>query len=110
MSLGVAIIIAIIIGALVGLSIGIGTARMFHAPEKQALGAFRTLGEINACNGDPVSHFAFGLGFFLTQLLPQLERGRWPKMLFIELFLTEELLWQKYVREKKIPFKWCAPH
>lgn len=60
------IVVAIVIGALVGLSIGIGTARMFHAPDKQGLGAFRTLGEINACNGDPVSHAAFGLGFFFN--------------------------------------------
>lgn len=60
------IIASIVIGALIGLSIGIGTARMFHAPDKQGLGAFRTLGEINACNGDPVSHFAFGVGFFFN--------------------------------------------
>ena len=39
---------------------------MFHAPEIQAMGAFRTLGEINACKGDPVSHFSFGLGFFFN--------------------------------------------
>ncbi|WP_283272174.1 DUF4311 domain-containing protein [Spiroplasma sp. SV19] len=75
MSIIVAVIISIIIGALVGLAIGIGTARMFHAPEKQALGAFRTLGEINACNGDPVSHFAFGLGFFFNSTASAIGTG-----------------------------------
>ena len=39
---------------------------MFHAPEIQAMGAFRTLGELNACKGDPVSHFSVGLGFFFN--------------------------------------------
>lgn len=60
------VFLSIFAGALVGLATGIGTARMFHAPNKQGLGAFRTLGEINACNGDPVSHVALGLGFFFN--------------------------------------------
>ena len=30
------------------------------------MGAFRTLGELNACKGDPVAHFSFGLGFFFN--------------------------------------------
>lgn len=30
------------------------------------MGAFRTLGELNACEGDPISHFSFGLGFFFN--------------------------------------------
>ena len=44
----------------------IGAARMFNAPTVQALGAFRTLGEMNAAQGDPASHFSFGLGFFFN--------------------------------------------
>ena len=43
-----------------------GAARMFHAPSVQGMGAFRTLGELNACEGDPISHFSFGLGFFFN--------------------------------------------
>ena len=57
---------SLIIGALGGAAGAAGAARMFHAPEIQAMGAFRTLGEINACKGDPVSHFSFGLGFFFN--------------------------------------------
>lgn len=60
------LLLSLIVGSTTGLAIGIGTARMFHAPKKQGLGAFRTLGEINACNGDPISHTAFGLGFFFN--------------------------------------------
>ena len=30
------------------------------------MGAFRTLGELNSCEGDPASHFSFGLGFFFN--------------------------------------------
>ncbi len=45
---------------------------MFHAPNTQGLGAFRTLGEMNACMGDPASHFSFGLGFSLMHGLLQL--------------------------------------
>ena len=57
---------SLIIGALGGAAVAAGAARMFHAPEIQAMGAFRTLGELNACKGDPVSHFSFGLGFFFN--------------------------------------------
>lgn len=57
---------SIIIGAIGGGCIAAGAARMFHAPEVQAMGAFRTLGEMNACNGDPIAHFSFGLGFFFS--------------------------------------------
>ncbi|MEX3175517.1 DUF4311 domain-containing protein, partial [Serratia quinivorans] len=55
---------SLIIGGLVGGGVGAGAARMFHAPTTQGMGAFRTLGELNACEGDPASHFSFGLGFF----------------------------------------------
>lgn len=53
-------------GASAGFAVSAGVARMFKAPEVQALGAFRTLGEINSCNADPASHFAFGAGFLLN--------------------------------------------
>jgi uncharacterized protein (TIGR03580 family) len=57
---------SIIIGALVGGAVAAGAARMFYAPEVQSMGAFRTLGELNACKGDPIAHFSFGLGFFFN--------------------------------------------
>jgi uncharacterized protein (TIGR03580 family) len=57
---------SLIIGLLVGFAVGVGAARMFNAPTVQALGAFRTLGEMNASEGDPASHFSFGLGFFFN--------------------------------------------
>jgi len=57
---------SLIIGGLVGVGVGAGAARMFHAPATQGMGAFRTLGELNACEGDPASHFSFGLGFFFN--------------------------------------------
>lgn len=60
------IIYSAIIGIIGGGCIAAGAARMFHAPEIQAMGAFRTLGELNACNGDPIAHFSFGLGFFFS--------------------------------------------
>lgn len=60
------IIYSIIIGVIGGGCIAAGAARMYHAPEVQAMGAFRTLGEMNACNGDPIAHFSFGLGFFFS--------------------------------------------
>lgn len=60
------IIYSAIIGIIGGGCIAAGAARMFHAPEVQAMGAFRTLGELNACNGDPIAHFSFGLGFFFS--------------------------------------------
>lgn len=60
------IIYSAIIGIIGGGCIAAGAARMFHAPEVQSMGAFRTLGELNACNGDPIAHFFFGLGFFFS--------------------------------------------
>jgi len=57
---------SLIIGGLIGISVGVGAAKLFHIPEKQAMGAFRTLGELNACKGDAVSHFSFGLGFLFN--------------------------------------------
>ncbi|MGL4980211.1 MAG: DUF4311 domain-containing protein [Plesiomonas sp.] len=57
---------SLIIGGLVGVGLGAGAARMFHAPTVQGMGAFRTLGELNSCEGDPASHFSFGLGFFFN--------------------------------------------
>lgn len=57
---------SVIIGLILGAAISAGAARMFHAPETQGLGAFRTLGELNACSGDPVAHFSFGLGFLFN--------------------------------------------
>lgn len=60
------IIKSLIIGAIGGAAVAAGAARMFHAPEVQAMGAFRTMGELNACKGDPVAHFSFGLGFFFN--------------------------------------------
>ncbi|MBP2098739.1 DUF4311 domain-containing protein [Enterococcus rivorum] len=57
---------SILIGGCVGFAVGVGAARMFHAPSTQGLGAFRTLGEMNACEGDAASHFSFGLGFFFN--------------------------------------------
>lgn len=62
----VILIKSLIIGALVGFGVGAGAARMFHAPATQGMGAFRTLGELNACQGDPIAHFSFGLGFFFN--------------------------------------------
>ncbi|WP_250229301.1 DUF4311 domain-containing protein [Anaeropeptidivorans aminofermentans] len=60
------VIKSIIVGALAGGGAAGGAARMYHAPEIQGMGAFRTLGEMNACNGDPLSHFSYGLGFFFS--------------------------------------------
>lgn len=57
---------SIIIGGLCGFGVGAGAARMFHAPTVQGMGAFRTLGELNSCEGDPAAHFSFGLGFFFN--------------------------------------------
>jgi len=60
------IIKSLIVGVLVGGAITAGAVRMFKAPEVMGLGAFRTLGEMNASEGDSISHFSFGLGFFVT--------------------------------------------
>lgn len=69
------IIYSLIIGAIGGGCIAAGAARMFHAPKVQAMGAFRTLGELNACNGDLLSHFSFGLGFFFNAAASALATG-----------------------------------
>lgn len=66
---------SILIGAIVGLGVGAGAARMFHAPEVQAAGAFRTLGEMNACLGDPISHFSFGFSFLINCAVNNLATG-----------------------------------
>lgn len=60
------IIKSLIIGAIGGGAIAVGTSRMFYAPEVQSMGAFRTIGELNACKGDSLTHFSFGLGFFFN--------------------------------------------
>lgn len=60
------IIKSLIVGLLVGGTISAGAVRMFKAPEVMGMGAFRTLGEMNASDGDSVSHFSFGLGFLVT--------------------------------------------
>lgn len=66
---------SLIIGALGGAAAGAGAARMFYAPEVQAMGAFRTLGELNACKGDGVAHFSFGLGFFFNAAAQAMASG-----------------------------------
>lgn len=66
MEILIVILKSVIIGGLMGFSAALGAARMFHSPTVQALGAFRTLGEMNACEGDDASHFSFGLGFFFN--------------------------------------------
>ncbi len=55
-----------VVGALAGAGAAGGAARMFHAPNVQGMGAFRTLGEMNACNGDPLAHFSYGVGFLFS--------------------------------------------
>ena len=69
------IIYSAIIGIIGGGCIAAGPARMFHAPEIQSMGAFRTLGELNACNGDPIAHFSFGLGFFFSSAASAVAAG-----------------------------------
>ena len=69
------IIYSAIIGIIGGGCIAAGAARMFHAPEIQSMGAFRTLGELNACNGDPIAHFSFGLGFFFSSAASAVAAG-----------------------------------
>ena len=54
---------AVVVGGLAGFAFAAGAARMFHAPEYQAMGAFRTLGEMNACRGDPIADLSFGASF-----------------------------------------------
>ncbi len=60
------VIKSLIIGMIGGAAVAAGAARMFHAPKVQSMGAFRTLGELNACKGDAVTHFSFGLGFLFN--------------------------------------------
>lgn len=62
----VIIVKSLIIGALARAGVGAGAARMFFAPKVQAAGAFRTIGEMNACLGDPVAHFSFGFSFYIS--------------------------------------------
>jgi len=57
---------AVIVGGFAGFAFGAGAARMFHAPRYQAMGAFRTLGEMNACKGDPIAHLSFGASFIAS--------------------------------------------
>ena len=57
---------SVIVGALCGFSVGAAAARMFFAPKIMVAGAFRTMGELNACMGDPVSHISFGLSYMLN--------------------------------------------
>ena len=71
----VILIKSLIIGLFGGAAVAAGAARMFHAPELQAMGAFRTLGELNACQGDPASHFSFGLGFVATSAVENAAAG-----------------------------------
>ncbi len=60
------IIKSLIIGLLGGSAVAAGAARMFHTPNSQSMGAFRTLGELNACQGDSAAHLSFGLGFLFN--------------------------------------------
>lgn len=57
-----------LIGVLTGFPVGVGVARMYFIPKVQAMGAFRTLGELNAAQGDAVSHISFGLSWFFNSL------------------------------------------
>lgn len=57
---------SLIIGFIGGAAIAAGAARMFHTPNSQSMGAFRTLGELNACQGDSMAHWSFGLGFLFN--------------------------------------------
>lgn len=57
---------SLIIGALGGSTLAAGASLMFYAPKVQSMGSFRTIGELNACKGDPISHFSFGLGFLFN--------------------------------------------
>jgi len=64
--MGIILLKSIILGALVGGAAAAGASRMYHAPKVQSMGSFRTLGELNACKGDAITHFTFGLGFLFT--------------------------------------------
>lgn len=69
------LVYSLIIGAVGGGCIAAGASRMFHAPAIQSMGAFRTLGEMNACNGDYIAHFSFGLGFLFNAAASSLAGG-----------------------------------
>ena len=69
------IIYSAIIGIIGGGCIAAGAARMFHAPEIQSMGSFRSIGELNACNGDPIAHFSFGLGFLFEAAASSVAAG-----------------------------------
>lgn len=69
------IIKSIIIGAIGGGAIAAGASRMFYAPKVQSMGAFRTLGELNACKGDAITHFSFGFGFFFNAAASSVAAG-----------------------------------
>ena len=69
---------SLLIGGLLGFALAQAAARIFHAPQTQGLGAFRTLGEMNA-QGDPASHFSFGLGFSLMLGLRPSGRGLYTR-------------------------------
>lgn len=56
---------SLIIGGLVGVGVGAGAARMFHAPTTQGMGAFRTLGELNSCEGGSGVPLLFWVRFLL---------------------------------------------
>jgi uncharacterized protein (TIGR03580 family) len=76
------IIKSIIIGAIGGGAISAGASRMFYAPEVQSMGAFRTLGELNACKGDAATHFSFGLGFFFNAAASAVAAGALTQDIF----------------------------
>ena len=71
----VLLIQSLIVGGLCGVATGALAARMFYAPEIMAAGAWRTLGELNACYGDPVSHFSFGFSWLLSSWTGNLAYG-----------------------------------
>lgn len=66
---------SLVIGSLIGLGAGWGAARMFHAPRVQGAGAFRTIGELNACQGDAFSHGSFGFGFLISSWASAVSTG-----------------------------------
>ncbi len=69
------IILTAIVGGTTGFAVSVGAARMYKAPTVQGLGAFRTLGEINSCSGDPTSHVALGAGFYLNSAATAIGTG-----------------------------------
>lgn len=54
---------------------GTHVSRAHHARD----GAFRTLGELNSCEGDPASHFSFGLGFFFNARASSVAAGSFTR-------------------------------